>query len=90
VATGSVYPVSDRKELAMPEKRFPEYHSHLRDLLGKLGKELPGPMGGFAQLHKQALTEGALTAKAKGLGKKKLSQPRLFTMDVQEPLAEAG
>jgi hypothetical protein len=32
----------------MSEKRFPEYYSHLRGLLGKLGKELPGPMGGFA------------------------------------------
>jgi AhpD family alkylhydroperoxidase len=51
----------------MPEKQFPEYHNHLRGLLAKLGKELPGPMGSFAQLHKQAVAEGALTAKVKEL-----------------------
>jgi len=51
----------------MPEKQFPEYYKHLRGLLTKLGKDLPGPMGTFAQLHKQAVSEGALTAKVKEL-----------------------
>jgi AhpD family alkylhydroperoxidase len=51
----------------MAEKHFPEYYHHLRGLLGKLGKELPGPMGGFAQLHKQAGADGALAAKIKEL-----------------------
>jgi AhpD family alkylhydroperoxidase len=51
----------------MLEKQFPEYYNYLRGLLGKLGKELPGPMGGFAQLHKQAVADGALTAKVKEL-----------------------
>ncbi len=51
----------------MAEKQFPEYYNHLRGLLGQVGKELPGPMGGFAQLHKQAVADGVLTAKAKEL-----------------------
>ncbi len=51
----------------MAEKPFPELYNHLRGLLGTLGKELPGPMGGFAQLHKQAVADGALTAKVKEL-----------------------
>jgi AhpD family alkylhydroperoxidase len=51
----------------MPEKQFPEYYNYLRGLLAKLGKELPGPMGGFAQLHKQAVADGALTGKVKEL-----------------------
>jgi AhpD family alkylhydroperoxidase len=51
----------------MSEKRFPEYYDHLRGLLGKLGKELPGPMAGFGQLHKQAVAGGALTPKVKEL-----------------------
>ena len=51
----------------MAQQSYPEYRNHLRDLLGKLGKELPGPMGGFGQLHKAALTEGALSVKIKEL-----------------------
>jgi AhpD family alkylhydroperoxidase len=46
---------------------YPEYHSHLRNLLGKLGKELQGPMAGFGQLHKAVLTDGALSVKIKEL-----------------------
>jgi AhpD family alkylhydroperoxidase len=57
----------NRKETAVNEKSYPEYHSHLRSLLGKLGKELQGPMSGFGQLHKAALAEGALSAKVKEL-----------------------
>lgn len=51
----------------MTNKNFPEYHSHLRGLLGKLGKELPGQMSSFTQLHKQAMSEGKLTVKVKEL-----------------------
>jgi AhpD family alkylhydroperoxidase len=51
----------------MAEKSFPEIYNRLRALLGKLGKELPGPMGGFGQLHKQTVADGALTAKVKEL-----------------------
>lgn len=49
------------------EKRYPEYHAHLQGLIGRLGKELSGPMSGFAELHKQALADGALSQKMKEL-----------------------
>ena len=51
----------------MPEKQFPESYNSLRGLLDKLGKELPGPKGGFVQLHKQAVAEGGLSTKSKEL-----------------------
>jgi AhpD family alkylhydroperoxidase len=51
----------------MTGQTYPEYHSHLRSLLGKLGKELQGPMTGFGQLHKAAVADGALSAKVKEL-----------------------
>jgi AhpD family alkylhydroperoxidase len=51
----------------MSAQSYPAYQSHLRNLLGKLGKELPGPMGGFGQLHKAALADGALSTKVKEL-----------------------
>ncbi len=49
------------------EKRYPETYDRLRGLMGKLGKELEGTMAGFGQLHKQALADGALSAKIKEL-----------------------
>jgi AhpD family alkylhydroperoxidase len=51
----------------MMSQTYPEYHNHLRNLLGKLGKELQGPMTGFGQLHKAALAEGVLSTKVKEL-----------------------
>jgi len=49
------------------EKRYPEYFDRIKGLLSKLGKEAEGPMAGFNQLHKQALADGALSAKFKEL-----------------------
>lgn len=49
------------------EHRYPEQYDRIRGLLGKLGKEVEGPMAGFGQLHKQAMAEGALSAKFKEL-----------------------
>lgn len=46
-------------------KNYPENYDHLRNLMGKLGKAIPGPMGGFSQLHKAAVAEGALDVKTK-------------------------
>lgn len=43
------------------------YHKHLEARLGQLGRELPGPMGGFARLHRKALDDGALSGKVKEL-----------------------
>ena len=43
------------------------YHQHLEERLGQLGQELPGPMTGFARLHKKAIEGGALSRKTKEL-----------------------
>lgn len=49
------------------EKKYPEYRQHLNEVLLKLGKELPGPMSGFGQLHRHAVADGALNTKTKEL-----------------------
>ena len=51
----------------MTVQNYPEYHKHLKELMRELGKELPGPMSGFEQLHKQSLADGALSTKVKEL-----------------------
>lgn len=43
------------------------YHHHLEERLTQLGKEIPGPMTGFARLHKKAVEAGALDSKTKEL-----------------------
>jgi len=43
------------------------YEKHLEERLTQLGRELPGPMTGFARLHKKAVEDGALSAKTKEL-----------------------
>jgi len=48
-------------------KQYPAYYEQLTGLMGALGKEIPGPMGGFSQLHKESMTDGALSAKTKEL-----------------------
>jgi AhpD family alkylhydroperoxidase len=40
-------------------------HQHLEERLVQIGQELPGPMSGFARLHKKAVEDGALSAKSK-------------------------
>lgn len=42
-----------------------ELRQHLEDRLTQLGREMPGPMTGFARLHKKAVEDGALSAKVK-------------------------
>jgi AhpD family alkylhydroperoxidase len=42
-----------------------EYHKQLEERLAQLGRELPGPMSGFARLHKKSLEAGALPARIK-------------------------
>lgn len=39
----------------------------LQTMVGRLGRELPGPLGGFMALHKGAMKEGALSPKVKEL-----------------------
>jgi len=46
---------------------YVEVHQHLEERLRQLGRELPGPMSGFARLHKKAMEGGALSSKGKEL-----------------------
>jgi len=46
---------------------YPARRSELQGLMLKLGRELPGTMSGFANLHKAATAGGALNAKTKEL-----------------------
>lgn len=43
------------------------YHAHLEERMGQLGRDLSGPMGGFARLHRKAVEDGALSGKVKEL-----------------------
>ena len=42
-----------------------ELRQHLEERLTQFGREMPGPMSGFARLHKKAVEDGALSAKVK-------------------------
>ncbi len=44
---------------------YVEMHKSLEERLAQLGTEIPGPMSGFARLHKKAVEEGALSSKVK-------------------------
>ena len=46
---------------------YVELRRHLEDRMAQLGRELPGPMTGFARLHKKAVEDGALSGKIKEL-----------------------
>lgn len=46
---------------------YVEYHKHLEERLTQLGQEIPGPMSGFAHLHKKVVEDGALSGKMKEL-----------------------
>jgi AhpD family alkylhydroperoxidase len=46
---------------------FPARHAELQATMPQLAAELRGPIGGFANLHKVAIADGALTAKTKEL-----------------------
>lgn len=46
---------------------YPALRSELQELAGKLRKDIPEPMSGFAALHKAALADGALARKTKEL-----------------------
>jgi AhpD family alkylhydroperoxidase len=49
------------------KNNFREENDHVREMMVKLGKELPGPMGAFGRLHKSASDDGALSTKVKEL-----------------------
>ncbi len=46
---------------------YPQRHQELQGLLGRLAKELPGPMAGFGRLHRDSVAQGTLPAKFKEL-----------------------
>ena len=46
---------------------YVEMHKSLEEQLAQLGREIPGPMTGFARLHNKAVEEGALSSKVKEL-----------------------
>ena len=46
---------------------FPERRNELQGLMLRLGREIPGPVGAFANLHKAATASGILDAKIKEL-----------------------
>lgn len=49
------------------EKNYPQLYRDLQKLIGILGGDIPGTMGGFASLHKNAIADGALSSKTKEL-----------------------
>jgi AhpD family alkylhydroperoxidase len=49
------------------DKDYPQLYEKLQQLIGKLGSDIPGTMGGFAALHKNAVADGALSGKTKEL-----------------------
>lgn len=51
----------------MSQPNYPELYDRLRGGLRIMRKDIPGPMSGFAQLHTQAMADGALNKKAKEL-----------------------
>ena len=44
---------------------YSEAYKHLEDRFAQMGQEIPGPMSGFARLHRKAVEDGALPAKVK-------------------------
>jgi AhpD family alkylhydroperoxidase len=49
------------------EMNYPQRHQELQAQFGKLGKALPGPISGFARLHRDAVAQGAIPGKMKEL-----------------------
>lgn len=42
---------------------YVEMYKSLEERLAQLGSEIPGPMSGFARLHKKTIEEGSLSSK---------------------------
>jgi AhpD family alkylhydroperoxidase len=49
----------------MMKTNYVEMHKILEERLAQLGSKIPGPMTGFARLHKKAVEEGTLSSKVK-------------------------
>lgn len=48
-------------------KQYADYYDQLNGLVSALRETLPGPIGGFGQLHRQATQDGVLSTKVKEL-----------------------
>jgi AhpD family alkylhydroperoxidase len=46
---------------------YRKFQQELEEKLAQLGNELPGPMSGFARLHRKGVEDGALSNKIKEL-----------------------
>ena len=46
---------------------YPGCYEHVSEMMERFGAESPGVMGGFGQLHKAAIADGALSSKTKEL-----------------------
>jgi len=46
---------------------YPKHNKDVRDMMGRLGKEIPKTMTGFMELHKAAAADGVLSTKIKEL-----------------------
>ncbi len=44
---------------------FDDSYKYFEDRLAQLGSQIPGPMSGFARLHKKGVEDGALSRKIK-------------------------
>jgi len=51
----------------MVQKNYPAYHKQLQGMVSRLGKEIPGTLSGFGELHRNAVAGGALGANVKEL-----------------------
>lgn len=51
----------------MARESYPEQYQRIREVMGELGREIPGTMQGFQNLHREAATDGVLGAKYKEL-----------------------
>jgi len=49
----------------MKPTNYMELRAHLDERLVRLGHELPGPMTGFARLHRKGMEDGSLSSKVK-------------------------
>ncbi len=48
-------------------KNYPQHYEHMKELMGKLGQEIPDTMGAFSQLHHASSGDGALNSQTKEL-----------------------
>jgi AhpD family alkylhydroperoxidase len=46
---------------------YPQHYTKLKELMAKLGKDIPATMKGFTDLHHAAVADGAITPKTKEL-----------------------